>query len=887
MADVWYTVVRGDNLSRIANRFGTTVSNIAHLNNIRNVNLIYAGQHLLISRDGGSTTPVPVPTVNTVSKPTIIHFGLQADTDRTVFATWAWDKSNTDSYKVKWKYLTENKLWFVGNDGTVDGDPDTDKESIYTAPDNAIQVKFTVKPVSEKYTVNNVETSYWTGTWSTEETYDFRDNPPVTPPVPSVSITNYVLKASLDNLNVNADSIQFKVVQDDATIFNIADTTIKEETNSAIYTCTVTPGFSYKVACRSARDGTYSAWSNYSSAVETPPSPPSGITICRANSETSVYLEWPAVGTATSYDIEYATKREYFDGSNQTSTQTGIEFTHYELTGLDTGSEYFFRVRAVNNVGRSAWTGIRSTALGKEPVAPTTWSSTTTAVVGEPLNLYWVHNAEDGSSQTYAEVELIIDGVGEVHTIRNYYLVNYDPTTGVYTATETFFDPTGLNGTIVEGAATTTGEVVYTATKSDGTQVYYCTRSDVNDGENRTRTYSIDTTKYNEGTTIQWRVRTAGVTKVYGEWSIQRTVDIYAPPTISLNIKDASGNVVQTLTSFPLYVSALTGPNTQAPIGYHLTVKSNEIYETVDNVGNVKMVNAGEEVYSKYFDITTALLVKLSADNIDLENNIEYTVTCSATMNSGLTVDGSSTLTVSWTDVSYEPNVEIGVDPDTLAANIRPYCVNETGALVQGVTLSVYRREFDGSFTEIISGIENAENIFVTDPHPALDFARYRIVATTTETGAVSYYDSPGYPVGEKAVIIQWDEKWSSFEADTDEVLDQPAWSGSLLRLPYNIDISDSYGADVSLIEYIGRKRPVSYYGTQLGETSTWNVEIDKADKETLYALRRLAIWMGDVYVREPSGSGYWANIVVSFGQKHCEVTIPVTLDITRVEGGM
>ena len=118
-------------------------------------------------------------------------------------------------------------------------------------------------------------------------------------------------------------------------------------------------------------------------------------------------------------------------------------------------------------------------------------------------------------------------------------------------------------------------------------------------------------------------------------------------------------------------------------------------------------------------------------------------------------------------------------------------------------------------------------------------------------------------------------------------MLDQPAWSGSLLRLPYNIDISDNYGADVSLIEYIGRKRPVSYYGTQLGETSTWNVEIDKADKETLYALRRLAIWMGDVYVREPSGSGYWANIVVSFGQKHCEVTIPVTLDITRVEGGM
>ena len=107
-----------------------------------------------------------------------------------------------------------------------------------------------------------------------------------------------------------------------------------------------------------------------------------------------------------------------------------------------------------------------------------------------------------------------------------------------------------------------------------------------------------------------------------------------------------------------------------------------------------------------------------------------------------------------------------------------------------------------------------------------------------------------------------------------------------MLKLPYNIDVSDKYGMDVSLIEYVGRKRPVSYYGTQLGESSTWNVDIAKDDEETLYTLRRLAIWPGDVYVREPSGSGYWANISVSFNQTHLEVVIPVTLEITRVEGG-
>ena len=44
---------------------------------------------------------------------------------------------------------------------------------------------------------------------------------------------------------------------------------------------------------------------------------------------------------------------------------------------------------------------------------------------------------------------------------------------------------------------------------------------------------------------------------------------------------------------------------------------------------------------------------------------------------------------------------------------------------------------------------------------------------------------------------------------------------------------------------------------------------------------------MGDVYVREPSGSGYWANVSVSFSQRHTALTIPVTLNLTRVEGGV
>lgn len=48
ISSVTYKIKSGDTLSEIAQKFGTTVSNLASLNNIKNVNLIYVGQTLKI-----------------------------------------------------------------------------------------------------------------------------------------------------------------------------------------------------------------------------------------------------------------------------------------------------------------------------------------------------------------------------------------------------------------------------------------------------------------------------------------------------------------------------------------------------------------------------------------------------------------------------------------------------------------------------------------------------------------------------------------------------------------------------------------------------------------------------------------------------------------------
>lgn len=901
----YVTVEKGDTLSQIAVDYGYDYwgyKKLATINELLDPNKIYVGQKINLSY----TELVSSSEKQETNQVTIKQFGLQADTERTLFVTWTWAKeSDTKEYKVNWFYRAGG-VDFIGDSGsnTVDeDDPSISRIDTYTIPDNATAVWVKIKPISKE---ENNKTLF-TASWTTSSKYLVSSLPLATPTsAPTVELKGLKLTATLDNIDIDgANAIEFKVVRNNSR-GTYAKKTVNIVSSRASYQFSIAAGSEYKVCYRpySGRYKTYGDWSPYSSNYKAMPAAPSGITLIRANSKTSVYLEWGASPTATGYEIQYTTESRYFDNSSQVTSVTGIENNHWEVTGLTTGYEYYFRVRAVDEDSndQSAWTDFASVAVGSIPSAPTTWSSTTTAIVGEALNLYWVHNAKDGSLQTYAELEVYVDG-------------STTPTP------YTLDDKTSIDDVLLTYTPLTKEE------KEAG----------------KTNSCAIKTASYKEGMKIEWRVRTAGVTKEYGEWSTQRTIDIYAPPTLELKVTDKDENEITVLNGFPFYISGLPGPETQAPIGYHISITSNEVYETVDSIGNPKTINAGEAVYSKYFDTTNeSLLVELSAGNLDLENGISYTITCTVSMNSGLTAEQTAEITVDWTTAHYSPNAEIAIDSETMTATIRPYCENRKrvyyqvdkgssyvrtdtafdyvygtivkGAktndgykvysgtspdgsdiyycivdeveMVTGVTMAVYRREFDGSFTEIATGLDSESHTSVTDPHPALDYARYRIVAIDNETGAVSYYDLPGQPVGGIAAIIQWNESWSNFETNVDDELAQPAWSGSMLKLPYNIDVSDSNNRDISLVEYVGQESPTSYYGTHRGQQSTWNVEIDKSDKETLYALRRLQRWMGDVYVREPSGSGYWASVSVSFSQKHCEMTIPVTLSINKVEGG-
>ena len=941
-----YTVHKGDTFSDIANRcisvgmsgyaglklYDDGINKLHSFNpDVQNVDRICVGQVLTLQVSSGESTPKKTETK--AQTPTITAFGLQSDTDRKVYATWAWSKANTDHYEVQWYYSTGDGVAFIGTKKTV-----TDKQDIYDAPENALHVTFKVKPVSKTKKSGNNDVHYWTAGWSTTKKYSFSDNPPSEPPAPTdtdITITDYKMTVTLNNLSedLNATSIQIQVWENDKIFRN---GTIKISNGKVSYTCTCEAGKQYKVRYRSVKGSQYSDWTTFSNEYFTIPAGTEGIYSLYMLSSTSVNISWYDDSTAESYEVQYTTQRDLFDsGNNQgvTSVTVGGETgsdgknrtpkANTIITGLSAGAEYFFRVRSNNKKGSAPWSEIVSIGVGNVPSAPTTWSSRTTVAVGDPLTLYWIHNTEGGSRQTGARLELTVGNKSS--EIRDLTFGMSNSTTA---ETTKIVDISGVSlrdgveikvlmayANLLENISLKLENTSAIPVKLSGSNTYYWdanslvtfayNKSDSSwyiidcSPEGATTSYNIDTTEYPEGTVIKWRIKTSGIVGndsgyIYSDWSIERTVEIHAQPELALSITDISGGGFDQLTSLPFNISAFATPATQKPISFVVSIISNESYETVDSVGNRQMIKAGTEVYYRHFDTSSnPLSVDISAHNINLQNNISYTVNCTVAMDSGLTAESTAEFTVAWTDEELWPDAEISYDKNTYTTLIKPYCMDTlTNSLIEGVTLSLYRREFDGSYTELATGLDNMEETYVTDPHPTLDYARYRVVAVQNSTGAVSYYDVPGYPINEPAIIIQWDEQWSNFDTlpiDDGTLayeLEEPSWTGSLLRLPYNIDISDQYTGDKELVKYIGREFPVSYYGTQKEHTSTWSFEIEKTDKETLYGLRRLATWLGDVYVREPSGSGYWANVSVSIDLEHCELTIPVSIDITRVEGG-
>lgn len=836
---------------------------------------------------------------------TITRFGLMApsSSSRRLFVAWNNDetqkyftsagKGKIHHYEVMWRYYAFGR-WQGGDHITTNeavASYTTCQDDYKPDEDEATRVAVKVRAVGAD--------NKWFGKWTDELFYYYKNTPPEAPGAPEVTIDDKTLIATLSNIEIDATGIEFSVREcfDNNTTNLITE---KFEDNIAAITATDTVkwtipieyGSTYQVRCRGYRlvgnaanqEYIEGEWSEWSSVVSAPAKAPV-ITNITVKTRNSVYISWKLAKSAKQYIVQYVAKSpditnvgidKYFEILGLSIQSETIDVKELNLdenassygttiANLSAGAEYYIRVgSSTTGLGSSSsttkWSSPQSFILGITPNPPTIWSSNKYVGIGEPLKLYWMHNPQDNSVQTSAVMELSLGKYQ--YDIKGNRIFNP-------TSTKTYY----YEGLYPNG-------IVSNAYKSDPDEI-----------ADQTYIWEIDTSHDDlaDGMAIKWRMKTAGVLtddsgdSIYGDWSEYKIVDIYDKPSVSLQITDNSETVIQSngnLTSLPFKVNASVYEyDNQRPTGYYINIDAETSYETVDDLGNSISVIKGTTVYSKYVDTNEFSMTEtISADSITLENNQTYKVYCSVHMSSGLIAQQSSLFTVSWDEVSYIPLATVYINQDNLSASIRPFVSND---VEDEVLLSVYRREYDGTFTLIQENVD--DYTWCNDPHPALDYARYRIVAKSKATGSIEYQDISPVKIGEKSLVIQWNESWIPVDEERSSEFSR---YGCLLKLPYNISVSHSNNPEVSFAKYIGRKSPVTYYGTHINEKASWSADIDATDKETLDMIRRLSVWMGDVYVREPSGTGYWANVKIGYSTNPRELTTPISIDVTRVEGG-
>ena len=154
-------------------------------------------------------------------------------------------------------------------------------------------------------------------------------------------------------------------------------------------------GVTYWYRVRAYNTAGNSAYSNEANAMTQPPPPPGAPSALVASTTSATRLDLAWVDNATNeqgFRVERAPDAGGTAGTFAQIASVGANVRAYGNTGLTGGTRYWYRVRAYNTAGNSAYSNeANATTLG--PLAPSNLQAV--AISGAVVNLTWTDNAVD------------------------------------------------------------------------------------------------------------------------------------------------------------------------------------------------------------------------------------------------------------------------------------------------------------------------------------------------------------------------------------------------------------------------------------------------------------------------------------------------------------
>lgn len=527
---------------------------------------------------------------------------------------------------------------------------------------------------------------------------------------------------------------------------------------------------------------------------------------------------------ATGAEISWSDHEDAWESTDEPQTYeiSTVRASAWNVSGLDTGIKWYFRVRlfAGNDDERTygQYSRTLDIDLSSAPAVPALTLSEGVITERGSVTATWVYVTTDSTGQASAEL-------AEVTTVE--------------------------------------GQTVYTPLGYTQTAQYI--------------TLSAEELGWSAGEAHALAVRvTSASGRTSDDWSNVVVVNVAEPLTAAITqtslvnetiTVDGSSRSVQSLKAMP-FTATVTGAGNDGITTLMIVRAADYQISRPDE----SQFNGYEGETIALFSQTGEAQITITQDDLIgyLDDEAQYTLIATVQDALGQSSEASINFEVHWAHQAIIPTATVTIDDTEMIAVMTPIAPEGTAT---GDVCDIYRLSVDRPELIYPNAVWGTEYV---DPFPTIgDYGGHRFVFKSvngdyiTADNEFAWYDTGA-------------NEDDYLESDYN-VID---FGTGRVMLQYNVDVSNSWSKDFKETQYLGGSIQGDWNPAVSRSSRVNAVAVTATDQETIEAMRRLATWAGICHVRTKDGSSYAADVQVSEDYKVSDGHTLATfqLKITRVD---